>query len=271
MFNGMNCGGYSLADISAATGGNRSGDSGWGDSGAWWIVILFLFCFMFWGRNGFGTGNGNDGMQSALTRGELCQDMNFADLNAGVRGISDGLCSLGYDQLAQINTVNSNLANGFATVNNAICSLGYNQAQQTNAINTSLMQGQNALATQLANCCCENREGQAQINYNLATQSCDTRNTIQTGIRDIIQSQEAGTRAILDKMCQQELAAKDAQIAEQNQKIFGLQLAASQQAQNNYLVSELAPKLPVPAYTVPNPFANYGFGGCGNTFSCCAA
>lgn len=36
MFNNSN--GYSLADIAAAT------DGMW-DNGAWWIIILFLFCF----------------------------------------------------------------------------------------------------------------------------------------------------------------------------------------------------------------------------------
>ncbi len=37
MFNTSNCGGYSLADIAAATGCNngRSGGDGWGDGGAW--------------------------------------------------------------------------------------------------------------------------------------------------------------------------------------------------------------------------------------------
>lgn len=42
MFNNSN--GYSLADIAAATGGNNRNDGMW-DNGAWWIIILFLFCF----------------------------------------------------------------------------------------------------------------------------------------------------------------------------------------------------------------------------------
>ena len=52
MFNNSN--GYSLADIAAATGGNNRNDGMW-DNGAWWIIILFLFCFNggMWG-NGFG-------------------------------------------------------------------------------------------------------------------------------------------------------------------------------------------------------------------------
>lgn len=48
MFNTSN--GYSLADIAAATGGNgyRNGDDGMWGNGAWWIIILFLFCFNGW-------------------------------------------------------------------------------------------------------------------------------------------------------------------------------------------------------------------------------
>lgn len=42
MFNNSN--GYSLADIAAATGSNNRNDGMW-DNGAWWIIILFLFCF----------------------------------------------------------------------------------------------------------------------------------------------------------------------------------------------------------------------------------
>lgn len=255
--------GYSLADIAAATGGSRSSDNGWGgDGGAWWIIILFLFCFAGWGNGGFG-GFGGGGASGALTRADLCQDMNFAEMANGIRGITSGLCDGFY-------AMNTGMLNGFSGVQSTLCQgfagltqgANANTAALTAAINADTvanMQNTNALSTQLANCCCENREGQAAINYNLATQSCDTRNTIQTGIRDILDNQNAGVRAILDKMCQQEIAAKDAQIAAQTQQIFGLQLAASQQAQNAYLISELAPKLPVPAYTVPNPFT----GGCG--------
>ena len=63
MFNNSN--GYSLADIAAATGGNNRNDGMW-DNGAWWIIILFLFCFNggMWG-NGFGRGMGG---RSPVTR-----------------------------------------------------------------------------------------------------------------------------------------------------------------------------------------------------------
>ena len=49
MFNNQ---GYSLSDIAAVSNDNGFG----GNNGAWWIIILFLFCFM---GNGW-TGCGND-------------------------------------------------------------------------------------------------------------------------------------------------------------------------------------------------------------------
>lgn len=78
------------------------------------------------------------------------------------------------------------------------------------------------------------------------------------------------TEHVRQKNAVQEIAAKDAQIAAQTQRIFGLELAASQQAQNQYLVSQLGCKAPVPAFNVPAPwqYGNYGCNsgcsGCGN-------
>lgn len=279
--------GYSLADIAAATGGNRS-NSGWGgDGGAWWIVILFLFCFMGWGDgNGpFGGRNGgganSPALQGTLTRGDLCSEFNFNDLQSGVRSINDRLaglnstiCNQQYDTASMINGLSSQVASGFAGVDNSICTLGYQNAAlinglgQTvqngfNASNVVALQNQNALQTQIADCCCEQRAATADLKYTMATDSCALQNTIQTSTRDLLDNQNANTRAILDYLCQDKIASLTAE----NQT---LKFAASQQAQNAYLVSELSPKLPVPAYQVPNPFVPYGYGGCGcgATYGC---
>ena len=68
---------YSLSDIAAASGnGYRNNDGGmWGD-GAWWIIILFLFCFNGWGGNGWGNNGANgSGFQGTTTREELIADL----------------------------------------------------------------------------------------------------------------------------------------------------------------------------------------------------
>lgn len=125
MFNNSN--GYSLADIAAATGGNNRNDGMW-DNGAWWIIILFLFCFNggMWG-NGFGRGMGGQGagspaFQGTTTREEIAYGFDMNGLQSSVRGVQQGLC----DGLYAMNT---GMLNSFAGVNNAVCSLGYQTAQ----------------------------------------------------------------------------------------------------------------------------------------------
>ena len=132
--------------------------------------------------------------------------------------------------------------------------------------------GFNALSSQLAQCCCDMR-------YDMASQACDTRNLIQSTTRDIIDSQNANTRSILDFLVQDKLdALRDEnqtlknQISQANQNSF---IAANQEAQTAELIRRLGRDCPVPAFVVPNPNccyppAAYGYGGsgcgCGDCF-----
>ena len=258
---------YSLADIAAATGNGNGNGGAWGDGGWLWIIVVFALLFG-WGNGGWGGfGGGNGGgqaVQGALTREQACIDNNFQNLMRETAGISDA-----------VNV-------GFANLNSTICQQQYDTAQMINGLqgtvqngfnstNVALLQGQNALATQIANCCCEEREAIQGVNYNMAQNTCAITNAMNNNTRDIIQSQEAGTRAILDYLCQDKIQT----LQSENQ---GLRLAASQQAQNNYLISQLKPQ-PVPAYPAASPcglgnwapavLANgYGYGGCGCNTGC---
>ena len=241
MFNGK---GYNLSDIAAVTG-NRNGDGMWGDNG-WWIILLFLFAG--WGRGfgGFG-GFGGEGIGApcatqADVRAAVDQQTLISKLDQQTYGLADSTYAL-----------NNSLTNGFHGVDTAICTLGYN-----------LQGGLNALGHQISDCCCENgramERGFADIGYTLATQACDTRAAIANSTRDIIDNNNAGIRSILDFLTQDKIAALTAE----NQS---LKFAASQAAQNAYLVNELRPA-PVPAYTVANPYCcNTYYGGCGNGFA----
>lgn len=106
---------------------------------------------------------------------------------------------------------------------------------------------------QAANCCCENRAAIAQVRYDMATQACDTRNTVQNATRDIVENQNANSRAILDFLTNSKM--RDLESANQE-----LRLAASQAAQNNYLISQLRPT-PIPSYQSCNPWAG-SYTGC---------
>ena len=105
----------------------------------------------------------------------------------------------------------------------------------------------------------------------MATQACDTRNTVQNAARDIVDNQNQNARAILDALTAQRIEAKDAKIAEQSQQLFAAQLAASQAAQNETLKAYMSGQLayynprPVPAFPVPAP---YQYGNCGTGCGC---
>ena len=176
MFNSNS--GYSLADIAAATGGTERNNGGmWNDGGAWWIIILFLFCFAGWG-NGFGgfggfgsngSGFGSPSGQGWATRADINEGFALQNLQNGVTAIHQGICDSTY-------ALNSSITNGFHGVDSAICQLGYQTQQGFNNTNVALMQGQNALATQLANCCCDTRSAIQQASFdNLTNQNAISR------------------------------------------------------------------------------------------------
>ena len=229
---------YSLSDIAAASG-NRQNDGMFCGNGAWWIIILFLFVFCGWGGN-WGGGNRTGGQGTVMDGYVLTSD--FANIERKIDGVNSGLCDGFYAQAQLINGTQMQMANGFAQ---AELSRSNQQA--------ALMQMLYTMSAQQADCCCKTQTAIQGVNYNLATQACETRNTIQTGIRDVIENQNANARAVLDALTAQRIEAKDEKIAAQNQQIFGLQLAASQAAQNSYLVQTLRP-CPTPAYVVANPY-----------------
>lgn len=266
--------------------GNNS-NSGWGGDWSAWIIIFVLF-FAFGGfGNGFGGwGGGNSaGTQGSLTRADLCSEFNFNGLENAVRGVQQGICDSTYALNNSINGLGMNMMQGFHNVDNAVCNLGFTTQQGFNATQVAIMQGNNALQGQLAECCCDNRVGQMQIQNQMATDTCAIQNTIQNTTRDTIDNQNANARAILDALTAQRMEAKDQRIAEQAAQIQALQLSASQAAQNATLMAAMDANkadilrrtgndCPTPCYVVqpPSPVnfqtnccgtATYA-GGCGN-------
>lgn len=251
---GLSSESLSPADIGAIVGNNGGGNGGmWGD-GSWWIIILFLFIFAGWnGNNGFGGNGGGD------VKDQYVLSSDFATIQ---RMISDG---------------NNMIERKLDNQNAGICDLGYTQAQLINQANISQMQNANAIQSQLASCCCDVREAISGVNYNMAMNTNNLQNAVQTGFcqtnynaqantRDIVEAGNANTRAILDAINANKVEALKDRIAEQNQQINALQLASSQAKQNAYLIDQLGTKCPIPAYLTCNPNAplNYSVNyGCG--------
>ena len=222
------------------TSSSGSSGFGWGDNGALWLIVLFLFIF----AGGWGNGFGNNGGGSGGVVDGYVLTSDFANVERKIDGVNDGLCNGFYQQAQLVNGTNMAMANGFAQ---AELSRSNQQA--------ALMQQLTAMQMQNQECCCENRAAIAQVRYDMATQACDTRNTVNTAARDIIDNQNQNSRAILDFLTQSKLQ----DLQSENQ---GLKLAASQAAQNNYLISQLRPT-PIPAYASCNPWAGGSYTGCG--------
>ncbi len=224
--------------VAPANTGNGNG-FGWGGDGAWWIVLFLIFAaFGGWG-NGFGFGGGGNGVMDGYV---LTSD--FANVERKIDSVNQGLCDGFYQQAQLINGTNMAMANGFAQ---AELSRSNQQA--------ALMQQLTAMQMQAAECCCNTQRSIEGVRYDMAAQACDTRNTVQNATRDIIDNANSNSRAILDFLTQSKLQ----DLQSENQ---GLKLAASQAAQNSYLVSQLRPS-PIPAYTVQNPYCCNQFAGCG--------
>ena len=148
---------------------NGSGNGfGFGGDGAWFLIILFLFAFCGWGGNGWGNNAGNSG--GVVDGYVLASD--FSNIERKMDLINGGLCD------------------GFYAVNNTLLT-GFGNAELSRANQqAALMQQLSAMQMQAANCCCENRAAVAQVRYDMATQACDTRNTVQNATRDIVENQD---------------------------------------------------------------------------------
>ena len=209
----------SCADIAAVMGANRN-DGGFGDMGSgWWIILLFLIFGNGWG-NGYGGGNngGAGGLYPWMNQAEITSD-GFRDqmLNGNINSIRDG-----------INGIQSQLCNGFSDVQMTAMQ---NAFGLQNAINS----GVNGLQSQLAQCCCDNRLATCQTQNIIQSESAATRFADANNTRDIIQSQSNGTQAILDKLCQLELDAKNDTISQLRSELLYAKGQASQDVQTAVL------------------------------------
>lgn len=258
MFNTGNC----SVPLVASIDGNGNNGNGFGGDGWGWIWIILIFAiFGGWG-NGFGfggnSGANSPGLQGLATRADINEGFALNNLQSGINAIQQGVCDSTY-------ALNNAITNGF------------------NNTNMGMMQGFNGvergfcnLSSQLAQCCCDNREAIAQVRYDMATQACDTRNTIQNSTRDIIEGQNAGTRAILDFLTQDKIASLQAENQslkfQASQTAQNAYITASQDAQTAELIRRLGADCPQPAYVVQPPqpvtFPNFCNTGCNSGCGC---
>lgn len=269
--------GLSASDVALITNSDgRNNNSGWGDGGAWWIIIFLIFAFLGWGRNGFGGGFGGgfDGSPfnyspccTPATQQGLSDAFNFNQLDNGIRGVQNGLCDGFYAINSSIANLGSSLLQCCCETKSAIATNGYEtrDAINTNAnsINSNLCNGFNGINQAISNlgfnlqdCCCQTQRSIDGVNYNMA------KNT-----SDIIQANNANTQRIIDTLTQNEITSLRTELQSAQ-----LQLSNFSQTQN--IVNQLRP-CPVPAYITCSPYTSYNFNpynynncGCGCGCGC---
>lgn len=263
MFNGNS---PSLADIAAVTGNNRNNDGMWGGDG-WWAIIIFAMIFGWGGFGGNGWGGNGGGMGStaaAYTDSAIQRGFDTQSIIGKLDGINNGLCDGFY-------AMNNGMLTGFNGINTNVMQTGYGIQQAINADTVANMQNTNSLQSQIASCCCDVREAIQGVNYNAAQNTCALQNTMNNNTRDIIDSQNAGTRAILDYLCQEKISTLQAEnndlrrAASQDRQ--SALLTTAMNAQTQQIINSVNPTA-IPAYVVPNPNA-YAYGcGCNTGCNC---
>ncbi len=177
--------------------GGGLGLGGWGGG-----ILGFLIGLMF-GNNGFGGGlfGGNRGNGAAGTAylGNMISNDNGRDLlmqainNNGERSVQ------AIQQLSTMMGQDFNLVNSAVnTINQSLATIAANQGTNALQVINAIQAGNASLASQFAQCCCENRLGM-----------CQQTNTINQGFAGVQQSIAAKAAADQLSTCQQTYALTD--------------------------------------------------------------
>ena len=241
-----------LVQPSYGSGGGNSGGFGFGgDSWAW--ILLLLVLGGGWG--GFGSGRMNGGGMGGTTGGvdmgnlypwlnnseHISSGFRDAQLSDGINGISTQLCNCCCEtQLG--------MANGFNGVNNSIFGAQTAISQQISAnqladlersyaAQTATAQGMNAIQSQLAQCCCDNRAATADLKYTVASENCDTRYASAQNTQSIISAITAGIQSIKDDLCADRLDAERRENANLRSELMYARGQASQSEQTSRILA----------------------------------
>lgn len=254
-------------------------NNGWGGNFGEWILVFLLASMFGWGgmggfgmggcgmmmpfmmpwmmMNGFG-GWGNCGGGNCATQADLAAGFNNSAVLGGINDLKLGQAGVQQTLCQGFNGVNTTILTGVNGIESAICNQGYQNQQ-----------GFNEISRQIGDCCCSTGRAIDGVRYDMAVQASETRHQASDNTRDIIDANNSGIRAILEKLGQIEynsLNDKYQAVVAENQSLKqNAYFAANQEAQTATLLRRLGAECPQPAYMVqpPTPI-NFPVDGCGN-------
>lgn len=164
----------------------KSNGNGWGEN---LFAILLLFILMGRG-NLFGGGFGGGMMPNG--QGGVVPMINN-DANTAV--IMQAVQRNGYDVQSLATALNTSSDAVMAAINSLgqqVCNIGNQMGLNTNQIITALMQGNNAIATQLAECCCKTNNAITAMDGNVKLAMCQQTGALTNAINNVAVGQERG-------------------------------------------------------------------------------
>lgn len=170
--------GLSIADAMALSKGNENDMFG-----GTWTWVFFLFFLLAWGGGGLFGGNNNASREGELTRAELYSGLGQQDifrnqaeiaseLSAFERDATNNWGNMRYDNLQNMNALQTAMTNGFYNIGNQL--------------------SENRFAQQ--SCCCETNRNIDAVRYENAKNTCD-----------IINANTANTQRIIDMISQNQM------------------------------------------------------------------
>lgn len=166
----------------------KGNGNGWGD-GLFAILLLFLLM----GRgNFFGGNNGGCLMPNGQGGVMLNNDANTAVIMQAVQ-------RNGYDVQSLATALNTTTGNVIAAINGVskeICGVGNQMGMTANQVLTAIMQGNNAIATQLAECCCKTNNNITTMDGNIKLAMCQQTGALQNAINNVAVGQERAVSSL---------------------------------------------------------------------------
>ena len=219
-------------------------NNGFGGEGGWFMWVIFLFFLMGWGGNGFGFGFGNqNGNLPNLINNDAGRELMMSAIQGNGNAIGQLATTLNCD-INQVNSALQALATQLQGVGNQV---GMSGMQVINAIQS----GNAQLASQLAQCCCDNKMAICQQTNTLQSTINGVGNAMERGFSDnafriqtlacdLKTSANDNTRAILGKLDQIEDSRKDREIASLTAQLTASQSRAERQSELQPIYKALA-------------------------------
>ena len=217
-------------------------NSGFGGEGGWFMWVIFLFFLMGWGGNGFGFGNQYGNLPNLINN-----DAGRELLMSAIQGNGNAIGQLATTLNCDINQVNSALQALATQLQGVGNQVGMSGMQVINAIQS----GNAQLASQLAQCCCDNKMAICQQTNTLQSaingvgnamdrwfsDNAFRMNTLACDLKTIAND---NTRAILGKLDQIEDSRKDREIASLTAQLTASQSRAERQSELQPIYKALA-------------------------------